>query len=179
MACSLSELNQRVGVQDRVKYFEECQGGRAAAVIWNGWMIWETGTARELAGGGQGLMRDATWVDKNDLQEVKKTLWFRIRYYQTRFSDAIKEFEAAKAELTKRAQYSSVHGSQAPDKDEYKQVRRLRHKVKGFEKKLTDLFLILNPEPEPVTYTKEQMEVMEKNRNQSDKILSELKTLEV
>lgn len=180
MACSLSGLNGIQGCAERVKFFERNQdGGRPAAVIWSGFMIWRNGSNRELSGGGMGRMQDATWIDQSDETAVKEILWFRIRYYQTRLSDSIKEFEQAKAELQKRANNASIYGGQPPTVDELKQVKRLRHKVKVIAKKLEELFEILNPPTEPYIPTEEEKRVTQQNRDEGDKILNSLKTIEI
>lgn len=179
MSCDLSELNKRIGVQDRVAFFEECQGGRAAAVIWAGWLVWESGSSRELVGGGWGRMQDASWYDTNEPQQMRELLSFKIRFCQQKLEDAITEFEAAKSEIKSRAQNAAVSGFQPPDKSELKQLRRLRHSVRQWEERLNELDAILNPPKEPYQYSEQEQKVMEENRNQADDVLSALDKLEV
>jgi len=180
MTCNMSELNQIEGCAERVKFFEKCQeGGRAGAVVWQGWLVWPNGSNRELAGGNIGRLSDASWFDKSNPQEVKENLWFRIRFCQCKLEDSISIFESAKAEIKRRADDASVFGSAPPAVEEIKQLRRLKHICKQWQAKLNELDEILNPQSEPYVPSEQERKMMNKNRDEADSILNSLKVLEI
>ena len=180
MSCDRGELDKRFGIRDRVLYFEESQeGGRNSAVEYNGVLIWENGSNRELAEGGSGCLMDASWYDTSDAMQVRELLWYKIRYVQARLEQAIEKFEDAKKQLTAKAHQASIHGSPSPTLEQLKYVRRLRHEVIKFNRKERELMELANPAPEPFVYTEEQIKTREMNMAEADKILNSLNALEI
>lgn len=179
MSCDMSELNLRIGIQDRVRYFDESQGGRSAAIVYNGHFVWPDGSNRELSDGGTGVLSDASWIDADDEQQVRLNLWWQKRFVERKLEDSIKEFEREKSALRNRASDVAVYGGVSPTKDEVKQLRRLRHFVKQWGKKLDVLNEKLNPQPEPFLRTKKELEVMRQNQDDASSILDDLQKIEV
>lgn len=176
----MSLMNEVVGVSARVKYFDEHQeGGRAGGIIWNGFIVWESGSHREFGDAGAGLMVDASWIDKSDEREVRKLLCWRRRFSERRLEDAVKLFEQAKSALKDNAQSSVFSGCQPPGTEQLRAVKRLRNAAVCWERKLTAILEELNPQPKPVTCSKADLEMIEKNRNEAERILNALEGVEI
>ena len=122
MACDKNELNNRIGAAARVAYFDESQGGKSSAIVYEGNYVWQDGSYRSMSQSDFGLggvqMMCASWVNRKDpLEEqgVRDNLWFRIRYADQKLQDSIQEFEAAKSDLKKRTKDAELYGTPPPE----------------------------------------------------------------
>ena len=131
MSCDLAKLNQIKEPTARVRYFDEGQGGKSEAVLYKGCYVWESGSWREQNQNGYyGVLQDATWIDKNDSQQVKQILWYRIRYTQARLQQAIEKFEVAK----KGGGYIYYSDHSVPNNVSFAQYQRVMDLVKKYGK---------------------------------------------
>jgi len=184
MACTQKDFNNFQGTsKEKVMFFDKQNGGLSSAITYNNEYVWQDGSHRALCAGEYQyvLMYDATWVkDCKDPRIIREYLWYRARYVQQKLQDSIVEFEAAKNELERRANLSAQYGANLPpDKLELKQVKRLRHVCRQWEKKLVELDALLNPQSEEYVPSDEERKIMNENSHQAISILDELKSLEV
>ena len=177
MACNRSELEKIVGTSNRFRFFDKNQKG--GSIVWQGSLIWENGSYRDFREECLGPMADASWINLEDIDEVRENLNYQRIYCQQKLEDSVKHFEAAKDSLNTQATSASTSGTVPPEKSMLKEVKLLKREVQKWSRKLDNILDKLNPQPEPIEYSKEQMEDMNQNRNDAENFLNELSEIQI
>ena len=132
-----------------VKAFDLMMGGLGSAIVRGGFYFFEDGSYRELNILGPLVdAQDRIAIDDDGLRKVSED---RLYFCGVRLEDAVKNFEAEKADLAKRADHARRHGTQPPLRSELKHLRQLKSIVDKWEFKYDAIDAVLNPEPAPTT----------------------------
>lgn len=178
--CNKAELEKITGTANRWKFFDKSQeGGMATAIIWEAHLIWENGSYRELGDGNVGIMADATWLDPDDFNEVRENLCYQKIFAQQKLEDAVKYFECARDALNQQVTLALDSGNLPPEKEALKEIKVLRSNVRKWSKKLDKILDKLNPVPEEIEYTEDELERMEVNRNDATNFLEALGEIQI
>lgn len=178
-SCNYLELNQIEGIRERTKYFDKAQGGRASAIVWQGNLVWEDGSNRDLAEGGVGVMCDSSWIDKDNWTEVKENLSFQKIFAQEKLEDAVKCFTAAKDALSQQGNSALDSGRKPPENETLKEIKLLKEAVKKWTRKLDAILNKLHPVPKEYEYSQDEMERMEVNRSDAENFMEALSEIEI
>ena len=172
----LQKLSTLTAPVERVKYWDDCHGGRASAVKKNDNLIFEDGSYRET--GIECTMCDAECILKDPFQNGRgKVNRLRLIFAEIKLEDAVKEFEAAKEELEKRIDEAEDNGTPPPDESEIRHLRKLQNRVVRLIRKHNLIFDEVNP-PE-IPFSKAETERRNRNRVESQKMKEKVVNIEV
>ncbi len=180
MACDKFELERIFGLKNRIEFFDSHQeGGRAAAIVWNGSFVWESGSNRELSLDCTGIMQDGSWINPDNLNEVLENLYWQKVFAERKLDDSTKLFERAKDASLKEADNLSYSGAEAPQTSHLDEIKKLRKTVKRWQRKLSVILDKLHPEPEPIQFSEQEIQRMNQNRSDADNFRSALEKIQI
>ena len=156
-----------------VKAFDLMMGGLGSAIVRGGFYHFEDGSYREM--NPMGPLVDSQDIIAIEDDGKRKVLENRLYFCGVRLEDAVKNFEAEKADLAKRADHARRHGTQPPLRSELKHLRQLKSIVDKWESAYDAIDVVLNPEPAPTTQAESKYkEVNSKLARDFEKSLSKI-----